>query len=171
MAVARAPHRLAAPVRTGARPAPRHAPQPQPARRPDLRVVREPAGRQGRAKVIGLVATGLVFAGLFALAIVHTLLVQHQLQLDTLQHQVDDARQEYQKLRLQVAVLESPQRIVDTAESRLGMVPSGDVVYLTPSQPQASPRTAASPDGDRAGGGGGPGSTWAAVKPYLEGAP
>lgn len=166
MAVARAPQRIAAAPRGNARPAPRHAPEP--ARRPDLRVVREPTSRQRRAKAIGLVATGLVFVGLFALAIVHTVLVQHQLQLDALQRKVDDARQDYQKLRLQVADLESPQRIVDTAQSRLGMVPSGGVVYLAPSQPQSTPKADAPPDD---GGGDGGGRTWAAVKPYLEGAP
>ena len=116
------------------------APEPrqEPGRsRPPLRVVpdgwRSPRVRRRRARFFGLLAA--VAAGVLVLSLVafHVVLTQGQLQLERLQDRatVEDARR--QRLRLEVAELESPQRVVAAAQQRLGMVPPPGVHYLSPS--------------------------------------
>jgi len=60
------------------------------------------------------------------------LLAQGQGPVDRLEAQVSAEQAENQRLRLDVATLESPSRIVAEARSRLGMVPPATVVYLPP---------------------------------------
>jgi cell division protein FtsB len=149
--------------------------------RPDLRVVepRLPAPVRRRRLVRFAVFAGGTFvaAVVFGLVGVHVLLAQNQFTLDRLNARsaVEEAR--YQRLRLQVDQLESPQRIVATAEGRLGMVAPPAVKYLTPSRPPTSPTRSASVPGRTAlalaspsttipPAGEGPGD-WAAVKPQL----
>jgi cell division protein FtsL len=120
-----------------------------------------------------LVFGGLVLvASLFALAAFHAMLATGQAKIDHLETRVGDAQAQYERLRLQVAELEAPERIVREAQERLGMVPPPGVTYLTPSQSvtdevgrsSALDATASSVDaGDRA--------AWATVKPYLSGRP
>lgn len=120
-----------------------------------------------------LVLTGMVMAGsLFALAAFHAMLASGQADLDRIEQRVSDAQARYESLRLQVAELEAPSRIVREAQERLGMVPPPGVTYLTPSeastdavgQAAAADSTTATDDaGDRA--------AWATVKPYLTGRP
>ncbi len=76
--------------------------------------------------------TALIFVALVAVAVWQTLLVQGQLRLDDLDAKLAVEQSEYQQLRLQVADLESPARIVDTAKNDLGMVSPADLVYLAP---------------------------------------
>ena len=64
--------------------------------------------------------------------------------VDRLEAQVTAAQAENQRLRLDVARLESPARIVAEAQARLGMVPPPAVVYLPPLPPTAA-RPAARP--------------------------
>jgi hypothetical protein len=78
-----------------------------------------------------LAACGL----LFGLAGVHVLLAEGQFRLAHLQHKADDAQAGYVRLRLQVAQLESPERIVAEAQERLGMVAPTSLTYLTPAGP------------------------------------
>src|SRR4051794_23368450 len=157
------------------------APQPQrtPAtreRRPQLRVVDEVAPRRVSLAVVTVLVVGGIFLMLFGLVVVHTMLLQNQQRLDHLDAQVSDAQAHYQQLRLQVAQLEAPQRIIDVATQKLGMVPPDGTTYLTPTANDAvSPQgganqgdtsgneTAAPPD-DGAG-------AWPEVKPYLGAAP
>ena len=90
---------------------------------------------------------GLACAGLFAIVGVRVRLAQGQGPVATLESQVTAAQAENQRLRLDVARLESPARIVAEAQARLGMVAPAAVVYLppltqtplTPSPPQAEP--------------------------------
>ena len=51
-----------------------------------------------------------------------SLLAQSQIQLDTLQQDFSELQAERAMLRLQLAEMEAPNRIVDAAEQRLGMV-------------------------------------------------
>ena len=146
-------------------PAPRHL-------RPvsDARVVALKRRRRVRAAIL---ATFVVMMGsLFALAAFHAMLASGQARLDTLESQVSDARSEYEHLRLEVAELEAPARIVREAQERLGMVPPPDVTYLTASQAVASEvGHAAGGDADLATRDAGDRAAWASVKPYLTGRP
>jgi cell division protein FtsB len=99
--------------------------------RPRLTVV-EPAPRR---RAIGMVVAALcavIFVGLLGLTAVQVTLAQNQQQLDRINREVQDARDYYDRLRLAVARLQSPDYIVPTATDRLGMVPATAPVYLTP---------------------------------------
>jgi cell division protein FtsL len=157
--------------------APRTRPATAPERRPHLRLVtsgRQAAGDNRRRRAgVAIVGTTLLFALLFGVAIFQTVLAQNQANLDRLDRRVAEERYRYQRLRLDVARLESPARVVAAAQERLGMVPPPGVTYLSPSGPVADEVRAAA-GGERApvvgpepeGGGT---HTWAAVKPYLGG--
>jgi cell division protein FtsL len=67
----------------------------------------------------------------FGLVYLHVVLAQRQFRLDQLNARVQQDQLSYQKLRLQVAELASPQQIISTAEGKLGMVQPGSVTYLT----------------------------------------
>jgi cell division protein FtsL len=142
---------------------------------PDLQVV--PPAQPDAARRRRLVRLGLVVFGTFVVAVVfglvglHVVLAQNQFRLDRLNVQAADQEATYQRLRLQVDQLEAPQRIVATAEGKLGMVPPAGVTYLTPSGPVTLPGSgaagpASSPTTTIAASGHGP-QEWAAVKPQL----
>jgi cell division protein FtsL len=81
-----------------------------------------------------LVAGGVViFVLLFALAAFQAVLVSSQQRLDELERQVAVEQDRYQDLRVEVARLEAPERIMNTALYQLGMVPSGQATYVVPS--------------------------------------
>jgi len=156
------PARKAAPVRV------------PPADRRHLRVVSDArvvaARRRRRLRgvlfLVGIVTTCL----LFALAAFHAMLASGQADLDQLEQHVSDAQARYESLRLEVAELEAPSRIVREAQERLGMVPPPGVTYLTPSEETtaevgeaAAQPTTTSRDQDW--------TAWATVKPYLSGRP
>ena len=145
-------------------------------RRPQLRVVDEPAKRRANLAVVTVLVVGGIFAMLFGLVVFHTMLLQNQQRLDRLDSQVSDAQARYQSLRLQVAQLESPQRIMDVATQKLGMVPPDGTTYLTPAADEAASSTSgatqddatadetAAPSDDGS-------SSWPVVKPFLGAAP
>jgi cell division protein FtsB len=164
------------------------APRPDPGAqqdRPHLHIVPPPRRlRLSRRLVVAALSAG--FAGLLmALVALHVLIAQEQFRLNNLQSTAASGQASYEKLRLAVAELESPARIVSVAEGRLGMRQPGSVTYLPPlrastrsggswtkltgstgAAPQApasgSPGTQAAPSGD---------ADWPAVKPYLSGSP
>lgn len=74
----------------------------------------------------------MVIAALFALAAMHALLIGGQIRLDDSQRAVASETEEIRALRLRVAELESPGRVLDVARERLGMVEPGEVGYLLP---------------------------------------
>jgi cell division protein FtsL len=80
--------------------------------------------------VLGVGVAGL-FAVLFAVAVLQTVLVQGQIHLDGLQAEVAEAEVEVQTLRAEVGQLESPGRVVDLA-AQVGMVPATDVQSVVP---------------------------------------
>jgi cell division protein FtsL len=110
--------------------APKRVPAPRAPRveRPELTVV--PAGRSrlgvGLVVVLAVVA---LFASLPGLAVFHTMLVESQAELDTLDAEIRTAEEQAEDLRVEITEAEAPERILEAAE-RLGMVPAGDVVVL-----------------------------------------
>jgi cell division protein FtsL len=144
--------------------------------RPTLRVVsdaRVVAQRRRRSLRALLLLVGFVMAAsLFALAAFHAMLASGQAELDQIEQDVAEAQGRYEQLRLDVAELEAPDRIVREAQERLGMVPPPNITYLTPSEAVAAEVGQAAADdspptsteaGDRA--------AWGAIKPYLSGRP
>jgi cell division protein FtsL len=119
--------------------------------------------------VLAVVVAGAV---LFGLAGVHVLLAEGQFRLQNLKHQADDAQARYVRLRLEVAQLESPQRIVAAAQQRLGMVPPSSLTYLTPTRTVATPIEGTAPP-TTAPAGRPPDTTrgWATAKPALASRP
>ncbi len=147
----------AEPQRLGA-PAPRRPPRdpspdaaaprrdPAPTARPTLHAVPDGAWRQRRRRLRRrLVATtGLLLAlvPVFGLVMVHVNLTTKEARLAALQRRITAAQQANVQLRLQVAQLGAPDRIVSRAQA-LGMVPPPSVLYLT-GVPDG-PATSASP--------------------------
>ena len=92
------------------------------------------APRPGRRlmPMVGWAAAITVVIALFALALFHAMIVDRQTTLDGLNEQLEDVRAVNDRLRLNVARAESPDRIVSEALHRLGMVEPGRRVYLAP---------------------------------------
>ena len=170
---------MTAPVLDPVRPAPARRPRPappvkRPPARPELRVVTtEEIAEAQRARLVRqLVVAGALVAALclFGVVVFHVLLTQNQFRLDKLQEQSLERQAEYDKLRLQVAELESPDRIVATAQQRLGMVAPPGVTYLAPTLedeavvPGASAAATRRADGDPSAA---TGAGWSTVKPHL----
>jgi cell division protein FtsL len=82
-----------------------------------------------------LLAGLALFASLFGLAVFHTMLVGSQSTLDRIEADLVEAEAETEQLRLDIAELEAPERILDVATEDLGMVPPGEVVTLDPGAP------------------------------------
>ena len=128
-------------------------PQPQavPKAQPHLQVVPRDyltlRARRRRARRLVVLGGTLVAAVLFGVVAFHVVLTQGQLDLQRLQVRGTAASVRQQQLRLEVARLESPERVVDDAQ-RLGMVPPASVRYLTPggqATPTPTPATTAVP--------------------------
>lgn len=126
---------------TATRTAPRRAPASRPERerapRPDLRLVERASGSTSRAltRAVTVLAGLLATAGLFLVVCLHVLLTQGQADLDGLRARADAEAARNRRLRVQVAELESPSRIVSAAREHLGMVPPPTVVYLPAADP------------------------------------
>ena len=113
------------------RPRPQAVPEP---RRPHLHLLPEPPHVRTRrlCRLFTALAGLAVCFGLFGVVGLHVLLAQGQGDVQRLSEEVRQQEQEQQRLRLQVAELESPERIVAEARQRLGMVPPSTVVSLAP---------------------------------------
>jgi cell division protein FtsL len=144
-------------------------PQPRREERPrtrHLRVIGPDRPRLGLtlSPRAGVILTILAFVGLFGVAASHALLIQNQAHIDELDDRVAAEQARYEELRLEVAQLESPQRIMEEATTNLGMVPPAETVWLTPDEPAPAGTVPEEP----------PESTdtsAARVKPYLEATP
>ena len=88
--------------------------------KPDLRVVQEDERRISTG-ALGVLTFAVVFAGLLGAVLFHSVVVAGQLELDELNDQLDEERTRGLELRVQVAELEAPDRILREA-GRLGMV-------------------------------------------------
>lgn len=152
-------------------PAPRRREAPgAPQSRPPLRLVDnsrlEVAVRRKRARWVMVVAAVLAGVSLLALAGAHAMLVSSQVRLDELEQQAAEAQARHQSLRLEVARLEAPDRVVSAATERLGMVPPEAVTYLHPATPPDVTSSSLPPPAPPAPADGLLPS-WGSVKPYL----
>ena len=151
------------------------SPSPASGARPPLRLVGEAElavrGRRRRARVMTLVTLALVVAGLFGLVASHVVLTQGQFRLQHLQARADESQARYERLRLQVARLESPERIVAAAQERLGMVPPAGVRYLSPTGAVSTVARAAPASGRRVDAAAASTADWSAVKRRLASRP
>ena len=77
-----------------------------------------------------LVALIVVFGSLLGIVVVQTFIVQNRVQLDAVNAGLNTERALNQELRLEVIELESPERILDAAVTRLGMVRPAQRTYL-----------------------------------------
>ncbi len=135
--------------------------QEAPATPPDLRLVSPVRHVRRFGGLVVLGALGL----LFGLVFLQVLLVQNQHHIDSLNARLGNEQATYQRLRLEVAEMEAPDRIVREA-TKLGLVePPGAPVYLTPSAEDA--RALGLPAGsvDQMGEST---SDWPRMKPYLQ---
>jgi cell division protein FtsB len=108
----------------------RVAPQRRPAGR-HLKPVERPAPRRSAA-VPALVGVAMVIGALLALAVMHALLIGGQVRLDGMHRDIAAETESIRRLELRVAELESPDRVLDVARERLGMVQPAEVGYLLP---------------------------------------
>lgn len=83
-------------------------------------------------RMLGTAGLVTVVIALFGLAAINALIVEQQTTVDSLSNDVAAAQVSNERLRLELAELEAPQRIVAEATDRLGMVVPEDIVYLTP---------------------------------------
>jgi cell division protein FtsL len=138
-------------------------------RKADLKVVEGKGMPRGlrfspRVQLLGFV--GLLGAVLFGVVMFHVVLVQGQYELERMDARADAEQAQYQKMRLQVAELESPSRITEVAEDRLGLVPAEKVTPVTPAAgdlprtQSGSPSTTSGPTSEDPG-------AWTSVKPHL----
>ena len=109
------------------RPAPARTP-PRPSQSPSLRVVRRRSRnliRRGEGRRVAPLA---ILAGICALAIVfgvlleQVVLAQSAFRLARIRHRLVQAEERHERLMLEVAGLESPERIDRYARERLGML-------------------------------------------------
>lgn len=144
---------------------------PAPGRRRDetpaehLRVVRgreiTPAVAQRRARLIVGTAVAMAAMAFFGVVAAHVAITQRQFQLEQLQRQGSELQADYDRLRLEVAELESPARIVAAAQE-LGLEQPDEVTYLTP---EAS--SFGQPIADDGAIEGRTTTSWQLVKPHL----
>lgn len=105
----------------------------------------------------------LIAAVALAVSACQVLIAQSQFELARLQSDAAAAEDRYDRLRLQVAELESPGRIMATAQERLGMVPPPGVTYLTPVPSEsATPSDVPARPSDEAVA-----DDWSRIKPIL----
>lgn len=164
--------RLAAVTAPGPQEAPRRAPLRVVPSEPAVTRQRSPLALRRRRLLLRIGAGLLLALSLLALVSVHVLLTEGQFKLQKLQSDAAEKEARYQQLRLQVAQLEAPQRVVNEAQRR-GMVQPPAITYLTPT-PQSTATTAPATAGQHqaTSGGDATGATsWSTVKPKLDGRP
>lgn len=115
----------------------------RPARPPRLEVVKprklSARARRRRARALtALTVFGTVLL-VFGVVAVHALLAQGSFELTKLEERVSKAEARYSNLRLEVAELEAPDRIIRVAKERLGMTEPQKVTYLAPKSSVEAP--------------------------------
>jgi hypothetical protein len=101
----------------------------------------------------------LLFVALFLVAVSHAVLIEGQVRLDELDKDVAAEQAEYEDRRLELADLESPDRI-QAAAAGMGMVPPAETTWLTPEEPVAPPGDAGTEEETSD-------TSYTDVKPYL----
>lgn len=82
--------------------------------------------------MVGCAAAVTVVVALFALALIHAMIVDRQTTLDNLNQELEEVQAANDRLRFNVARAEAPERIMAEALYRLGMVEPNRRVYLSP---------------------------------------
>ncbi|MDW3179722.1 MAG: cell division protein FtsL [Acidimicrobiia bacterium] len=77
-----------------------------------------------------MVAIVVVFGSLLGIVVIQTFIVQNRVEWDSVNSELVEAREQNQRLRLQVIELEAPERILETAITRLGMVRPDERTYV-----------------------------------------
>ena len=109
---------------------------------PDLKVARSPA-RRSIGGIGTLLALGL-FAVCLALAALHAVLVENQASLDDLVERNQQQYEQIDQLQAEIAYLDSPEGLAEQA-NLAGLVPSAELVVLTPVGPDRLPPPDADP--------------------------
>lgn len=136
----------------------------------ELRGEAREAARRRLARRAGLAVLVAGAAVVFAIAAAHVLLMQGQFELQELESRSAESQAEFDRLRLEVAQLESPDRIVATAQDRLGMIAPEKVTYLAPStDPAAMPARRPTPSRAVRTRDGETPVDWTTVKSHLAG--
>ena len=160
-----------------ARPAPRRAPAapsrrkgqavPADRERSRLRVVDPAPARSPRdRRLLAIVGSGLLFATTLAGNVaIQAQTTQGQFELERLDAIARRRQADYQGLRLEVAELEAPLRILERAR-QMGMIEPARVTYLTPTSKTSTPAQAGT--GDEPAFPHEAAQGWADVKPHLD---
>jgi hypothetical protein len=99
------------------------------------------AARARRTRLLTTLLSLAAAVGMFAIVCLHVVLSQGQVNLDRMQDRAAVLQSQNENLRLAVAALESPNRVVITARTLMGMVPPETVIPLAPvSPPSTTPR-------------------------------
>ncbi len=77
-----------------------------------------------------VIAILVVFGSLLGIVVIQTFIVQNRVQLDAVSSELAEAQALNQELRLEVIELEAPERILEAASSRLGMIRPAERTYL-----------------------------------------
>lgn len=131
-----------------------HAARPAPGatRAPVRRPVRprpvDDRGSSASALTLGVISLMVIFAAFAGAVALRAVIAEQQQQIDGFRQQVDDAELRTTELRVQVAELESPDRIRVAAQVQLGMVEPVETEYLSPLVPGSSPVPLPPPAGD-----------------------
>lgn len=80
----------------------------------------------------------MVFTSLFGNAVIHSDLVSGQTRLDAIEEQRLAVATRNERLELEVAQLESPERLVNEAK-RLGLIEPDEITWLTPRPDEGAP--------------------------------
>jgi cell division protein FtsL len=137
--------------------------------RPPLLVV-PPRARRRRVGALAVLFGVTVFAVMLGLTAFQTKIAQDQGRVDRLERETRLVQLQFEKLRLEVARLQAPEHIVAEAKAR-GMVTPDQVTYVVPSPEAVAAVTAAGAAASPGGRDGSATSSWAALKPIVEGAP
>lgn len=108
----------------------------EPPVRPSLRVLTggRPAVRGISGRAVFALAAAVLFVSALAVVSTQAVLAQGQFRLEKLKIAEVAAQAREQRLTLEVANLKAPQRVVSTAEQKLGMVVPSHVTYLSSNQ-------------------------------------
>ena len=123
-------------------------PAPAPDRPRHLEVVRgRPAPGRRPPRALILVAIGVTAGIVLVIVVARVLTGQTGFTESDVSQQIAGEQRQIEQLELSVAELRAPQRIYDRA-TKLGLVPAGHVVYLTPS-PVAAASASGPPEAKR----------------------
>lgn len=118
-------------------------------RRPPLGILRPATRSKPRSGNRMLVLAALLVIGsLMAVVVADDVIAQDQVSLSSAQQQVATLTNTHRELQIAVSLQQAPQRVVNTAEGQLGMVPPGQITDLPEvslSTPLPVPQTAPIP--------------------------